>query len=106
MVMSEIILLGVVSWAVGMVTYLIVKNGRSTQQTLDALLVLTDKQAAIAAAGISRARQTNGAVTPKDKARTEREKSRIQTDKMLDEITTSGVMTEQQENFLKEHNAL
>ena len=105
MVISEIILLGVVMWAAGLVTYLIVKNDRSTQQTLDALLVLTDKQAAVAAAGIHRARQ-NGPATPKDRVQVDREKLRMKTDTMLDDIAASGIMTEDQERHLRDNDAL
>ena len=103
MVIADIILLSVVAWAAGMVTYLVVRNDRNTQQTLDALLVLTDKQAAVAAAGIHRARGQKVAEMQK---KSEREISRMRTDEMLDDISRTGLMTDDQERYLKDQNAL
>ena len=103
MVIADIILLSVVAWAAGMVTYLVVRNDRNTQQTLDALLVLTDKQAAVAAAGIHRARRQK---VPEMQKKSEREISRMRTDEMLDDISRTGLMTDDQERYLKDQNAL
>jgi hypothetical protein len=99
------ILGGVVVWAVGMVSYMVIRAERSSQHTLDALLVLTDKQAAVTAAGMSRARQAPKP-GPVDEAARKRAKSRADTDRIIEEIEATGVITLDQEHILGENGAL
>jgi len=102
---SSYILGGVVTWAVGMVSYMVIRSERSTQHTLDALLVLTDKQAAVTAAGMSRARQIPKP-GPVDQEAKKRAASRAETEKLIADIEASGVITPAQEKILGENGAL
>ena len=108
----ELVLLGVVVWAVLMVTGLVAwtlyRTDRNYQRSLDCLMVLTNKEAAVVSSQIERVREapSNGKAKRAKLITNEKEKLQTQRDAVLEKIDQTGVVTEEQATFLSENPSL
>ena len=107
---NEMIILGVVVWAVVMVTGLVAwtlyRTDRNYQRSLDCLMSLTNKEAAVVSTQIERVREqpkSNGRVKM---VKDEKEKIKNERDKVLEQIEHTGKVTEEQAQFLAENQTL
>jgi len=103
----ELLLLGVVVWAIlmvtGLVTWTLHRTDRNYQRSLDCLMSLTNKEAAVVSTQIEKVRE---APTPNGRARrakSEKDSIKNARDEVLDKIDQTGVVTEEQAQFLEEN---
>ena len=101
--MVETILAAVVAWSMGMVSNLVMKNDRNVQRTLDALLVLTDKPAAVTSAGMENARRRPKLEKRELAESKKKREDRATHDAMLENIENSTILTPEQEKYLADH---
>ena len=102
--MVDCILAGVVAWAVGMVSWLVIRNDRNQQRSLDALLVLTDKQAAATVTGMEVARKRPVPTRKETVAENEAKRKKAEHNRILEDIENASVLTPAQEEYLEAHN--
>ena len=99
--MLEYALLFVVLWALGLVSYLIIRADNNSQRYLDCIMSLTNKEAAAISTSIGRARKTP-IPTQKDLAeKTNGRKVDAAHIAIIDRIEQSGVITADDEKALE-----
>jgi hypothetical protein len=106
----EWVIVGFVIWAVsmvsGLVSWTLYRTDRNYQRSLDCLMTLMDKEAAVVSAQVGRHREAprvNGkAATKKD----EKQKMKERKDSVLSQIEHTGQVTEEQAEFLEKNSGI
>jgi len=96
------VIIGVVSvWALGVVTYFIIRADRTNQQAIDYIMAVRNKDAAVVAGGMDKARKTP---ILNAKAQVNNRKIKARTDgieQIWEDASHAGVLTPEQEKEIE-----
>ena len=98
------IVAGVVAWAIGMVSWLVIRNDRNNQRSLDCLMALVNKEAAVISTGVGRARKQPQPDKKELKQQRDLKRRKTELESVVANIEATGVMDENDMRDLEKLN--